>query len=113
MILANLPERSLRSVYLNNEQKIRTAAGVRDWTDFKEQIRAIRRAGFAMTNSEVAEGRIGLAAPISRAGLVVAGISMVIVPSEKERASLLGFAEKVVAAASRLSSLLSQTSGAR
>jgi DNA-binding IclR family transcriptional regulator len=89
VILANLPERNLRSVYLNNEHKIRTAAGVRDWIDFKEQIRAIRRAGFAMTDSEVAEGRIGLAAPISRAGLVVAGISMVIVPSEKERASLL------------------------
>ena len=109
VILSNLPERSLRTVYLSNENQIRVAAGVRDWPEFKEQIRLIKKAGFAMTDSEVAPGRVGIAAPVSRAGLVVAGISLVLVPNPVQRDLLKAYAASVVNTASRLSSALTDT----
>lgn len=100
VILSNLPERSLRAVYLSNEDKIRKGAGVRDWQEFKEQIRAIRKASFAMTDSEVARGRVGIEAPVSRAGLVVAGVSLVLVPDAEQRTRLEAYAAHVVETAS-------------
>lgn len=109
VILSNLPERSLRTVYLGNEDQIRDAAGVRDWPEFKEQIRLIRKAGFAKTDSEVAPGRVGIAAPVSRAGLVVAGISLVLVPDAQQRNHLKAYADCVVSAAARLTSALTDT----
>lgn len=108
VILANLPDRTLKSVYLANEKAIRRSLKVRDWTGFKEQFREIRRAGYALTDSEVAKGRIGLAAPIARDGQVVAGISLVAIPSKTERSKVDGYAAHVIAAAARISRALSK-----
>ena len=111
VILANLPERTLRSVYLRNEKKIREAISPNGWDEFKAQIREIKRAGFAITDSEVSPGRVGLAAPISRGTLVIAGISLVIVPSPEERKSLHEFAKGIVVAAEFISSELTVRGG--
>lgn len=80
VILANLPDRALKAAYLDNEDTIKKTLKVRDWNAFKDQFRKIKRAGYALTDSEVAVGRIGLAAPISRGGQVIAGISLVSIP---------------------------------
>ena len=108
VILANLPDRTLKSVYLANEKAIRRTLKVHDWKDFKEQFRAIRRAGYALTDSEVAKGRIGLAAPISRDGQIIAGISLVAIPSKTNRAKVSSYIQSVVAAAAQISKLLSK-----
>ena len=108
VILANLPDRTLKSVYLANEETIRRTLKVRDWKGFKEQFRAIRRAGYALTDSEVAKGRIGLAAPISRGDQVVAGISLVALPNDTDRAKISSYVPAVIAAAAKISKSLSK-----
>lgn len=108
VILANLPDRTLKGVYLANEKTIRSALKIRDWAEFKERFREIRRAGFALTDSEVAKGRIGLAAPVMRDGQVVAGISLVAVPSSTDRAKVTSYIPRVIEAAARISASLSE-----
>lgn len=103
VILANLPDRTLKGVYLANEKAIKSALDVSEWKDFKAQFRDIRRAGYALTDSEVAAGRVGLAAPISRAGQVVAGLSLVMVPGKAERGKVAQFIPRVMAAAEKIS----------
>ena len=76
VILAQLPLRTLKSIYLENKDTIRRTLNVRDWNEFNETIRQIRRAGFAITKSEVTKGRTGIAAPITRKGQSVASITL-------------------------------------
>jgi DNA-binding IclR family transcriptional regulator len=108
VILANLPDRALKAVYLGNEQTIHQLLHVDTWQQFKDEIRSIKRAGYAMTDSEVAEGRIGMAAPISRDQQVVAGISLVAVPNTTERKQVAGYVTHVVEAARKISIELSK-----
>ncbi|HEV2574198.1 IclR family transcriptional regulator [Methylocella sp. CPCC 101449] len=110
VILANLPDRTLKAIYLSNEQTIHRLLHVEGWPQFKEQIRGIKRAGYAMTDSEVAPGRIGLAAPIARDQQVVAGISLVAVPNTTERQRLTEYRDHVIEAARLISAELSQAS---
>lgn len=107
VILANLPDRTLRSAYLDNEETIKKTLKVSDWKAFKEQFRDIKRAGYALTDSEVAKGRIGLAAPISRGGQVVAGISLVSIPRKTEKARINEYIASVKFAAGMISEGLS------
>lgn len=110
VILANLPDRALKAVYLSNEQTIHRLLHVDSWQQFKDEIRSIKQAGYAMTDSEVAVGRIGLAAPISRDQQVVAGISLVAVPNTTEREQLADYVVHVMEAARLISAELSQAS---
>ena len=66
VILANLPERTLRSVYLKNEMKIRNTLSLSGWDEFKAQIREIKGAGFAITDFEVFPGRVEWCSNIRR-----------------------------------------------
>ena len=107
VILAHLPDRSLRGVYLANENTIRKVLRTADWVEFRSQLRDIRRAGFALTDSEVAKGRIGLAAPIAQNGHVVAGISLIVDADEWDKKKVAGSVSDVVDAAGRISQSLS------
>jgi DNA-binding IclR family transcriptional regulator len=108
VILANLPDRTLKRVYLANEAVIRRMLKVRDWKGFKDQLRDIRRAGYALTDSEVAKGRIGLAAPISRGDQVVAGITLVPLLKDTDRTKVARYIPMVIAAAAKISKSLSK-----
>jgi DNA-binding IclR family transcriptional regulator len=108
VILAHLPERNLKSIYLSNEREIKRV-GVEDWASFKEQMKGIKRAGFTITDSEVAAGRVGIAAPIFRESLVIAGLSLVFVPKQAQRKLLPDFASKVMKISADLSSQLSRS----
>jgi DNA-binding IclR family transcriptional regulator len=110
VILANLPDRTLKSVYLENEETIKRALKIPDWKAFKEQFRNIKRAGYALTDSEVAKGRIGLAAPISRGGQVVAGISLVSIPRKTDEAKVNEYIASVKYAAAKISESLATES---
>lgn len=103
VILAQLPDRALRSIYLANEKRIRKLLRIRDWSEFKSELREIRRAGFALTDSEVAEGRVGLAAPIARNGHVAACLSLIVDGDGWDKRKVSAFIPDVVAAAGRIS----------
>lgn len=106
-ILAYLPDRLLKAAYLANEQAIR-ASGLASWPDFKAHMREIRRLGYALTDSEVAKGRIGLAAPIFRNGQVIAGISLVVTSSVMSRAKVEMFVPDLRRAAEIISQRVSR-----
>jgi DNA-binding IclR family transcriptional regulator len=108
VILAHLPDRTLKATYLANEKAIRRSRQAPDWPTFKAQLKEIRRAGFALTDSEVATGRIGLAAPVARGGQVIASVSLVVVASGSGKRKLASFVPHVLATAERISRLLSR-----
>ena len=87
VILAHLDDRALKRIYLENERTIRDRLGHVDWRTFKEEMRAIRRIGVVKTSSEVALGRVAIAAPILVNKQVIAGVSLVFAeeaPAEAE-----------------------------
>ncbi|MET4578377.1 DNA-binding IclR family transcriptional regulator [Ottowia thiooxydans] len=102
-ILAHLGDRALKQIYLNHEHEIRESTGVGGWKAFSEQMKAIREAGVACTDSEVAPGRIGIAAPVFWEGQVVAGVSLVFELTQFDQA---GFAAEVRRSAREISAAL-------
>jgi DNA-binding IclR family transcriptional regulator len=78
VILAHLGDRTLERIYLENEAEIRRTTGCDGWKAFRDQLDEIRRAGVSVTRSEVAEGRVGIAAPIFANRQVIAGLSLVV-----------------------------------
>jgi DNA-binding IclR family transcriptional regulator len=107
-ILAQLPDRLLRRIYLANENKIRQSLPTQDWITFKNQLREIRRAGFAITEAEVSPGPIGVAAPISRGDQVVASVSLIIAANGCNRKRAEKLVPAVIDAATKISGLLSK-----
>lgn len=77
VILAHLPDRSLKRLYLENENDIRKRFPDQTWKEFKQDLRAIRKDGYSFTTSEVSEGQTGLAAPVFRDNTVIASVSIV------------------------------------
>ncbi|NGN43639.1 hypothetical protein G6N74_21460 [Mesorhizobium sp. CGMCC 1.15528] len=110
-ILAHLDDRSLKRIYLENEMLIREGEGPQNWKQFKAALRGIQRDGFAITVAEVAEGRVGIAAPILMNKRVVAGVSMVFESGQVDAVGQAGFPQQVVAAAERISLALSEDPG--
>ena len=108
VILAQLPTRLLKAVYLTNARTIHRVLRVRDWSEFKEQIKAIRDAGFALTESEVARGRVGLAAPIARNGKPCASISLIGTGKDWDKEKVDGYVHRVRDAAEKISKALSR-----
>jgi DNA-binding IclR family transcriptional regulator len=103
LILAYLPDRTLKSTYLANEAAIRKVAKLQTWPEFKAHLKAIRRDGYAWTDSEVAKGRTALAAPILRDDQIVAGISLVIASKSLHGRKIEQFLPELFAAAKRIS----------
>jgi len=108
VILAQLPVRVLKSIYLANEKTIRRVWPARDWSDFQAQIKVIRCAGYALTKSEVAKGRLGLAAPISRNGQAVASLSLVGAANVWDKRQIDSFTRHVRSAADQISQALAR-----
>lgn len=98
-ILAHLGEQTLRRIYLENEEEIRRALRCSTWKDFRDQLDVIRRAGVAVTLSEVAEGRVGIAAPIFASRQVIGGLSLVVhqpdYAGEPFHAAVVRYARKI------------------
>lgn len=103
-ILAHIGDRALKQMYLDHEQDIKVGAGFESWKSFANEMAAIREAGFALTDSEVAAGRTGIAAPVFADGQVVAGVSLVI---ELRRYDKTTFTQAVKACAQAISDSLS------
>lgn len=102
-ILAHLEDRTLRRIYLDYEEEVRRSLHCANWREFRDQLEAIRRAGIAVTLAEVAEGRVGIAAPIFANKLVIGGLSLVVHQPDYEGER---FQAAVVAAAHEISAAL-------
>lgn len=102
-ILAHLGDRALKQIYLDHEQEVRESVGLGGWKDFAKQMKTIRETGVACTDSEVAKGRIGIAAPVFGDGQVVAGVSLVF---ELKRFDKAAFSSEVRRCAQEISAAL-------
>ena len=78
IILANLPDRLLRRLFDARRREAMAAGLGGDWTQFRRSLRVLRDAGVCQTASEVAAGRIGIAAPIFSDGKVLGSLSIVL-----------------------------------
>ncbi|MDC7785536.1 IclR family transcriptional regulator C-terminal domain-containing protein [Rhodoplanes sp. TEM] len=83
IMLSHLPDRVLRGIYLRNEEAIRTS-GIETWRQFRAMLRDVRKAGVAVTESEIGQNRMGIAAPILRGDQIVASLSLVVAPATGE-----------------------------
>ena len=72
MILAELPPYQVRNLFLNFSKEIADANLGTSWAEFREKLRAIRRAGYCISG-EIDKRLIGVAAPIFRAPSAVIG----------------------------------------
>jgi len=104
VILAHQPDRTLQQIYLENEETIRRTLNCATWKGFRDQLEEIRKAGVAVTHSEMAEGRIGIAAPVFASKQVIAGLSLVL--HERDYGGD-DFRDAVVAAAREITASLS------
>ncbi len=92
-ILAWLPERRLTRLFLEQQAQIRRAGLGRDRAEFLASLKAIRRAGYAITHADVDPGVVGVAVPLFVGEHSVIGSLSVVFPQKR----IPGRVEKVVA----------------
>jgi DNA-binding IclR family transcriptional regulator len=78
VILANLPTPRLKKLYEAHAEEPDVKAISSDWAGFASHYRAIRRAGYYVSDQEVDAGVIGISAPIFNADGYVAGSATVV-----------------------------------
>jgi DNA-binding IclR family transcriptional regulator len=109
VILAHLDERTLKRIYLENREQIRSATGCADLKSFRAELRAIRGVGYAVTSAELGPGRVGFAAPILLDGAPVAALSLGALQGARlDAATRQRYAEQVAIAAKRISRAISR-----
>lgn len=64
IILANLPERKLLKLFHNHQIEIAKAGLGEQWEDFKQQLAAMRHAGYCISKGEVDPGATGIGTAI-------------------------------------------------
>lgn len=103
-ILAFLNARTLERVYLENEEQLRQAPQGASWKAFRDELAEIRRTGVAVTRSEIAARRIGIAAPLFAGDRVIGALSLI---SEQRHYRSGRFEEEVKSAAGEITTALS------
>lgn len=79
IILAHMPLRAVKAVYDENASRFAQSALGRDWGETKQRLRALRTAGFAVTQGDLDPGMCGIAVPVfDLDGAVVGSLSVVI-----------------------------------
>jgi DNA-binding IclR family transcriptional regulator len=101
IILAHLPVRTLRSIFVQHGPEI-TAAGLGvDWDEFHRGLTALRRAGVSVTHGDVDAGRVGIAAPVFDANNAILGSLSFVLPSMRADDALIGRISALTTASAR------------
>jgi DNA-binding IclR family transcriptional regulator len=64
IILACLPPRHLKALYLANLEDVQAAGLGASWEEFRANMATLRKAGFARSASDIDRGRVGIAVPV-------------------------------------------------
>lgn len=80
IILANLPTKDLKDIYLTHVEEIQAADLGNNWSEFRSRLRDIRKNGYAIAKrGEVDPDTMGISVPIFDSNnKVLAGLSLVI-----------------------------------
>jgi DNA-binding IclR family transcriptional regulator len=81
IILAHIPQRSVKGLYANSEAEFKRAGLGATWKDVRTSLRKLREAGVAITHGEVDPGLTGLAVPVfDQTRTVVGSLNFVLEP---------------------------------
>lgn len=89
IILAHLPSRTLKSLFMQNAMAIADAGLGNSWDEFRQELAALRRDGAAVARGELDSGRVGIAAPIVEDHSILGSLSFVL-PAERTDDTLVG-----------------------
>jgi DNA-binding IclR family transcriptional regulator len=100
VILANLPTRTLRSLWSSDASIISQAGLGGNWDDFRLQLKELRTSGLSVTHGQLDEGSVGIAAPIFQPdGQIIGSVSVVIGEDDAKPSHIAGASALVQAAA--------------
>ena len=107
-ILASLPPYRIRSLYLQFESEVREAGLASSWTEFRQQMKAVRKAGFAVTSGQINPHLTAVAAPITLQGArqVVGSLCRVMLAKDAQRDDLSMIAGTLIASAAEIGGLV-------
>src|SRR6187401_1998418 len=89
IILAHLPPRTLKSLFMQNAVTIADSGLGRTWDEFRQRLAALRRDGTAIARGELDPGRIGIAAPIFDGQAILGSLSFVL-PADRSDDTVIG-----------------------
>ena len=89
IILAHLPARTLKSLFMRNAVTIADSGLGRTWDEFRQRLAALRRDGAAVARGELDSGRVGIAAPIFEGQAILGSLSFVL-PADRTDDNLIG-----------------------
>lgn len=98
VILANMPARFLRSFHARHAAEMRERLGA-DWNEVRSRLREIRAQGVHVTQSELDNGMMGIAAPLFEAEGAVVGSISVVLPARSGTSSVVERASTLMRAA--------------
>jgi len=89
IILAHMPLRAIKALYEEHPTKFAQANLGRNWEEAKERLRALRTAGYCVTQGEVDPGMCGISVPILEASGSVTGSIGIVIPAHQLEPDLL------------------------
>nr|WP_284701073.1 IclR family transcriptional regulator C-terminal domain-containing protein [Rhodoplanes tepidamans] len=101
IILAHLPNRTLKSLFAANAEEIAAAGLGASWEDFRRHLAAFRRAGYTTAAGDVDQVRAAVAAPVFGARRAVLGSLSFLVPKARWDESLRARLAPLVMTAAR------------
>ena len=101
VILANLPSRTLRTVWQEGAVEIATTDLGDNWDAFRACLKKIRAAGVWVTHGHLDHGMIGIAAPIWQTDRQIAGSIGIAVPETSSSPGEIAGTAALVQAAAR------------
>lgn len=113
IILANLPQPQLQKLFLYHADEIRSAGLGSTWIEFRDQMKAVRKTGYAVA-SDIDKTLVGVAAPIFLApDAVTASLCLVRLKEECTEDDIAFLGEVAIKAGQKLSEGLQQLTEAR
>lgn len=109
-ILGHLPPKQLQRLFLNHSQEIGVAGLGMNWPEFRDQMRLVKRRGYAVS-SDIDIALVGVAAPIFVAPETVVGsLCLVRIKAEVVEHDLDTLSQLVLHAAARITAELKSVS---
>jgi DNA-binding IclR family transcriptional regulator len=103
IILANLPTYQLRNLALHHRKEIAEAGLGENWAEFRDRLRAMRRAGYVVA-SDIDKALVGISAPIFHApGAVTASLCLVRLKTNATPADIAFLGDLAVSAGQKIS----------
>jgi DNA-binding IclR family transcriptional regulator len=103
-ILASLPPYRIRSLYLEHEKEVREAGLATNWTEFRQQMKEVRKTGYAISSGQISPHLTAIAAPVTLVdeGQVVGSLCRIMLAKDAQGDDLSRIADTLIASAAEI-----------